>query len=90
MDIGSLRALGPLHDFKLDRLSFLQGSVTVTDDSGIMDENIGAIVAPDESVSFRIVEPFYRTTQSAALPRRNCSFPFFRVLAEKLPQATGT
>jgi hypothetical protein len=47
-----LRTFRPLDDFKLDRISFLQSAVAVTSDCGIMDENIGPIVAPNEAVTF--------------------------------------
>jgi hypothetical protein len=52
--LGSLRAL---HDLKFDWISFLKSAITVADDRGIMNENIWAIFAPDEAVSFRVVEP---------------------------------
>src|SRR6266852_1669819 len=54
-----LRPLGPLHNLEFDRISFLQCPVTVSDNRGIMYEHIRPILAPDESVSFRIIEPLY-------------------------------
>ncbi len=50
--VGRLRTLRSLDDLKLDGISFLQRAVAVASDCGIMDENIGAIVAPDEAVTF--------------------------------------
>jgi hypothetical protein len=52
LHVGCLRTFRSLDDLKLDRISFLQRTVAVTGDCGIMDENIGAIVAPDEAVTF--------------------------------------
>jgi hypothetical protein len=57
LDVSCLRPLGPLYDLKFDWISFLKSAITVSDDRGIMNENIWAIFAPDEAVSFRIVEP---------------------------------
>src|SRR4029077_1069986 len=73
--IGSLRTFRPLHNFKLDSLSFLQSTVAVANDSGIMNENVRAIVAPDEAVTLRVIEPFYCATQFGALPTLMYFFP---------------
>jgi hypothetical protein len=63
-----LRTFRSRGDLKLDRISFLQRAVAVTSDCGIMDENIGTIVAPDKAISFRIIKPFYVTDQRVLLP----------------------
>ena len=52
LDVGCLGSLRALHDLKLDWISFLKSAITVSDDRGIMNENIWAIFAPDEAVSF--------------------------------------
>src|SRR4029077_2586025 len=57
--IGSLRTFRPLPNFKLDRLSFLQSAIAFANDSGIMNENIRTIIAPDEAVAFCIIEPLH-------------------------------
>ena len=33
-----------------------------------MNENVRAIVAPDEAVAFRVIKPLYGATQFGALP----------------------
>jgi hypothetical protein len=39
-----------------------------------MNENVRAIVAPDEAVTFCVIEPFHGATQLLALPDRRISF----------------
>jgi hypothetical protein len=53
-----LGTLGPLDDFKFDRVSFLQSAISFPGDCGIVNKNVWAIIAPDEAISFRIVKPF--------------------------------
>ena len=66
-----------------------------------MHENIRAIVASDEAVTFRVIEPFYGATQFIALPTQTYLFPFMagctpsrpkpeiaRSLAERARQST--
>jgi hypothetical protein len=62
--VSSLRTLRPLHDLKLNHISFLQGAITVTNNRGIMNEDIGTIIAPNESVTFSVIEPFHRSAQA--------------------------
>jgi hypothetical protein len=57
LNIRSLGSLGSLHYLKFDCISFLKSAITVSDDRGIMNEDIGPIFTPDETVSFRVVEP---------------------------------
>ena len=57
-NIGRLRPLRALDDFEFNRISLLKSAVAIPGDCGIMNENIWAIIAPDEAVSFRIVKPF--------------------------------
>ena len=52
LNVSCLRPFGPLYDLKFDWISFLKSTITVSDDRGIMNENIWAIFAPDEAVSF--------------------------------------
>jgi hypothetical protein len=56
-DIGGLVALGTLDDFEFHRRAFLQVTVSVTLDGGVVDENVFATLALDESVAFCGVEP---------------------------------
>jgi hypothetical protein len=48
----------------------LQGAIAITDDGGIVYENVGAIIAPDEAVSFRIVKPFHGSMHFAFPPEQ--------------------
>ena len=59
--IGRLRPLWALYNFKFDRIPFLQRPVAIPDDRGIVNENIGSVFTANESVSFRIIEPLYRS-----------------------------
>ena len=64
LHVGGLWTLRPLHDFEFDDISFLQCAVTVSDDGGIVNEHIRAIVAPDKAVTFCVIEPFHGATQA--------------------------
>lgn len=64
LHVGGLWTLRPLHDFEFDDISFLQCAVTVSDDGGIVNEHIRAIVTPDEAITFGVVEPFHGATQA--------------------------
>jgi hypothetical protein len=87
--ISSLRTLGSLHDLKLNHLSFLQGAITVSNNRGIMNEDVGTILAPNESVAFRVIEPFHRAAQTLTLPQQMFHFLVLaRSLAERGRQST--
>jgi hypothetical protein len=87
--ISSLRTLGSLHDLKLNHLSFLQGAITVSNNRGIMNEDVGTILAPNESVAFRVIEPFHRAAQTLTLPQQMFHFLVSaRSLAERGRQST--
>src|SRR5262249_48372401 len=43
----------------LYRISFLQASVSITDDGGVVNKNIWAVIAPDEAVPFGVVKPLH-------------------------------
>jgi len=64
LHVGGLWTLRPLHDFEFDDISFLQCAVTVSDDGGIVNEHIRAIVTPDEAITFGVIEPFHGATQA--------------------------
>ena len=68
-NIGSLRPLRSLHNLELDHVSFLQSAITFTNNRGIVNENIRAIVAPDEAIPFRVIEPLHGATQFRSLPK---------------------
>jgi hypothetical protein len=52
LNVGSLRALGPLNNLKLDRISFLQSAIAIARDCRVMDENVGTVVASYKPVTF--------------------------------------
>src|SRR5215470_2183034 len=52
LHVGCLRTLRALDDFELDRITFLQSAISVSDNGGIVYEHIRAILAPDEAVAF--------------------------------------
>lgn len=54
-----LRSFIPLHDVKLDGVAFLQTLVPVRLNCCVMHEHIGAVVAPNESEPFCIIEPLH-------------------------------
>ncbi|HLX75862.1 MAG TPA: hypothetical protein VKR26_14035, partial [Terriglobales bacterium] len=54
-----LPALGPFYDVELDLLSFLQAAKAAGLDGREVDEYIFAILAADEAIALRVVEPLY-------------------------------
>jgi hypothetical protein len=60
-DVSSLQSLGSLFDFELDRLAFLEGAEPIGLYGAVMDENIRAAFACEETISLRRIEPFDRT-----------------------------
>lgn len=70
LDVGCLRAFGALHNLKLHCVSLLKSAVAIASDSRIMNENIRAIIAPDEAVSFAVVKPFYSSMHFAFPPEQ--------------------
>ena len=56
-----LQAFRTLLNNKLDPLTFLEGSVPIGLDGGVMDEYIRPIVLRQKTITLAIVEPFDRT-----------------------------
>src|SRR5581483_7517181 len=54
-----LPALGPLHYVELDLLAFLQAAESIRLDRREVNENVLAILAADETISFCVVKPLY-------------------------------
>jgi hypothetical protein len=46
-----MRTFRPLHAFKLDKISLLQPSVALTIGVGLMNEKVGAVIAPNKNRS---------------------------------------
>jgi len=59
MHIVRLWAFLSLHNFKFDFVAFLETLVAFAIDSAVVDEDIRTIIAPDESETLRIIEPFH-------------------------------
>ncbi len=66
--IRRLRAFGSLNYLKLHGVAFLQGFVAVATDRRIVYKNIRTVISSDESIPFRIVEPFDCSAHADALP----------------------
>jgi hypothetical protein len=60
-DVGGLRSFLAFDDFKFHFVAFLQAAIAVACDGGIMNEDVGAVLAADESVTLGIVEPLFRS-----------------------------
>ena len=68
-DIDRMQALGALNDFELNRLSGLEGLVSVHFDGGIVCEQVLiATFGEDEAIAFGVVEPLDLTTEHAVIP----------------------
>jgi len=62
-DFGRLRPFRTLNNLKLHLISFLKRAVPIAGDGGIMNENVWAIIAPDEAIPFGIIEPLDSSLQ---------------------------
>jgi hypothetical protein len=62
-DVGGLRSLLPFGDFEFHRIAFLQTLIAFRTNGAVMHKYIGAIRPPDESITFRVIEPLDRTFQ---------------------------
>ncbi len=49
----------PLNDVELDIVTFFEALVAVELDCGVVHEDIGTVVPPDESIAFSVVEPLH-------------------------------
>src|SRR5436190_23001184 len=67
LDALCLPTFGSLYDGKLHRLTFFQAAETVSLNCRKVHENIFAVLAADESVAFRVVEPLHCTLFHSAL-----------------------
>jgi hypothetical protein len=71
-DVCSLRTFLALGDLELNLITFLQTLVTLRSNRAVMNKDIRSIRAPDESVSFGVIEPLDGSFQTFHVP------PFFR------------
>ncbi len=55
--VTSLRPLWTLDNFEFNRVPFVQGLVTLADDCRVMDKYVWTVIASDEAVAFRVIEP---------------------------------
>jgi len=56
--ICSLRPLWTLDNFEFDRVPFVEGFVSLAYDCRVMDKYIWTVLASNEAVAFRVIEPF--------------------------------
>jgi hypothetical protein len=56
-DVSGLGTFGALNNLKFDRISFLQGSIPVAHDGGVVYEHIRPVVATYESIALGIIKP---------------------------------
>jgi hypothetical protein len=56
--IASLRSFTTLDDLEFNCVPFVEGFVSVAYDCRVMNKYVWTVVAPDEAVAFRIIEPF--------------------------------
>jgi hypothetical protein len=66
-DVGRLRTFLTFGDFELNLITFLQALVSLGGDCTVMNENIWPIVASNEPVPFRVIEPLHCTFQAIHL-----------------------
>jgi len=66
-DVSRLRTFGSFVDVEFDWVTFLQGAIAVADDAGIMNKDVGAVLASNKSITFRIVEPLHGPLHTAFL-----------------------
>ncbi len=58
-NIGRLESFGARYNFKLHLRTFLQAAVTVSLDSGKVDENVLPTLSLNETIAFACVKPLY-------------------------------
>jgi hypothetical protein len=60
-DVGCLGTFRSLDNLKFDGVSFLQRAIAIANNCGVMNKHIRSIFSSDEAVSFRVIEPLYRS-----------------------------
>mgnify|MGYP003298106131 CR=1 FL=1 len=80
-DVLCLKSFLTLSDVELDRLSFLQCSISVTDDGAKMRKNVRALALFNKAKSLLFVKPLYRASR--------CSHDFYPVLRCSIMPSTG-
>jgi hypothetical protein len=63
-DVCSLRSFLAFSYLELDLIAFLQTLVSLGRNCAVVHKDIGAIIASDEAVSLRVIEPLYRSFQA--------------------------
>jgi hypothetical protein len=56
-----LRPFLTLNDVKLNVIAFLQAFVSIDLDRAVVDEDVGAVISSDKSISLRVVKPLHFT-----------------------------
>jgi hypothetical protein len=73
-----------LNDVKFDVITFFEALISVELDCGVVDEDIGAVFASDESITFCVVKPFDLAFISSHVP---C--PFLLPMAPETGNSTS-
>jgi hypothetical protein len=64
----SLGSFLALNDVELDVVAFFEALISVKLNCRVVDEDIGAVFAPDESVAFCVIKPFDLAFISSHVP----------------------
>src|SRR5690606_27612269 len=70
LDVRGLRAAGPLDDFELHLLTFLEGLEAVLVDGRVVDEYVGAVRPGDEPVARLVAEPLHGSAVHLRTPNQ--------------------
>jgi len=74
--VGRLWSFLALHNFELDLVALLQTLIAFAGDGAIVNEHVRSIIAAEEAVSLRIVEPLHSAFQTIHVrPPFSCRFP---------------
>ena len=55
--VTGLRPLGTLDNFEFNRVPFIKNFVALAYDARVVDKYVWTVLAPDEAVTFRVIEP---------------------------------
>jgi hypothetical protein len=85
-DVGRLRSFGSLNNFKFDGIPLVQAPITIARYRRIVYEHIRTVIAPDEAISFRIIEPLH---DSLHFRRTSCSGDWLSRFLQTASQGEG-
>ena len=68
-----LRSFGSLDDVKLDFIAFFEALVAFALNGCVMDEDVGSIIASEETVSLSVVKPLHCSLVLCHVPNSLCA-----------------